>query len=201
MLLERIQFGLCATILILCCLSIQSSAQDAQAQQLPQAAPPAQLDPLPLTQQPPGPIIVSYQNGQLRIEALNSTLSSVLQAACYQTGTAVEIPTDAEERVVGFFGPASAREVFASLLNGSRFNYLMVGSPDDARMILRLTLFVKPTDPPTTQPVRPAPQLVAKAAEPPPVRQSPQQAKQPPAEPKAADQPAPQLPRRRYRRR
>lgn len=201
MLSVRIQFGLYAMLLSLCCMSMESRAQDVQAQQQSQAdAQPEPSPPFP-AELPPGPIIVSYQDGQLMIEAQNATLSSVLRAACYQTGTAVEIPTGAEERVAGVFGPGQAQDVFASLLNGSRFNYVMLGSTDNAGRIVRLSLFVKPTGPPTTQPVGPTPRVVAKAAEPPPFPQSPQQAKQPPAEPTAAEQSAPQLPRRRHKRR
>ena len=97
-------------------ISLRSRAQDSQTRE-PQA-PAQQADSIPLTlaQMPPGPIVVSYQNGQLTIEAQNATLSSVLPAACNQTGTAVDIPSDADERVVGVFGPEPARDVFASLL-------------------------------------------------------------------------------------
>jgi hypothetical protein len=63
-------------------------AQDTQAPQQRQRGA-EQIEP-PSTihaQLPSGPVIVSYQNGQLMIEAMNATLSSVLQSAI-KTGTA-----------------------------------------------------------------------------------------------------------------
>jgi hypothetical protein len=63
----------------------QSSAQDVSTGPTPtstQAIEPSSLSPV---EPPPGPIIVNYQNRQLMIEARNSTLSSLLRAACYET--------------------------------------------------------------------------------------------------------------------
>ena len=81
-------------------ISLESRAQDVQAPR-PQAAE-QQPDSIALTreQTPPGPIIVSYQNRQLTIEPQNATLSSVLRAACNQTGTALDLPPGADERYV-----------------------------------------------------------------------------------------------------
>src|SRR5919109_538558 len=110
----RVPFGLYVMVLSLCYVSMASRAQEAPAQSLAQAAPP-QPDSLPLTRLPGGPVIVDYQNGQLMIVAKNATLGSVLLAACNLTGTSVEIPSDADERVAGVFGPAPARDVFALL--------------------------------------------------------------------------------------
>jgi hypothetical protein len=197
----RAQFVPLLIVVGLSGLSLKSRSQNAQAEQ-PQAAEqsPDSIS-LPLAQLPPGPVIVNYQQGQLMVEAQNATLSTVLRAVCNQTGTAIDIPSDADERVVGRFGPGLARDVFALLLNGSRFNYVMLGSNDDARRIVRLTLSVKPAGPLNDQPVRPTPQVVAKRAESPPAPQSPEKAAQPSTESNAAAQSAPQLPRRRYRRR
>jgi hypothetical protein len=196
------QFVLCAMLLSLCCVSMTLRAQDAQAPQQPQGGA-EQIEPPPKVpaELPPGPVIVSYQNGQLMIEAMNATLRSVLRAACYQTGTALEIPTDAEERLLGVFGPGAAREVFTSLLNGSRFNYLMQGATDDERRIVRLTLFVKPVGSPNVQSVPSTSKVIAKAAELPTVAQSSQQVTQAAAQPNVAGQSAPQLTRPRRRRR
>jgi hypothetical protein len=185
-------------------LGLSLVSHDSRAQR-PQAQPSqadAQQPALPLTpeQMPLGPIIVSYQNGQLTVEAQNSTLTKVLRAACDQTGTALDLP-QTDERVVGSFGPGPPSEVFASLLNGSGFNYVMIGSPYDATRITQLTLLVKPTVAPPMRPVHSEPPVAAKAAEPTPASPSSQQAKQPPAEPRVADQSPTPLPRHRYRRR
>lgn len=85
---------------------------------------------------------VSYQNGQLMIVAPNSTLGDILRAVRKQTGAEIEVP-DAKERVVTHLGPAPAAEVMAELLNGSRFNYILLGSPDDGRALTRVVLVAK----------------------------------------------------------
>ncbi len=95
-------------------------------QPTPQPVPPP--PPSTLEQLPTSAPQVSFQNGQLMIVAHNSTLGDVLRAVRNQTGANVEIPANATERVVGRFGPGPARDVLASLLNGSHFNYVMLGS-------------------------------------------------------------------------
>jgi len=85
---------------------------------------------------------VSYQNGQLTIVAPNSTLGDILRAVRKQLGAEIEVP-DAKERVVTHLGPAPAAEVMAELLNGSRFNYVLLGSPDDAHVLTKVVLVAK----------------------------------------------------------
>jgi hypothetical protein len=205
MLSERIQFVICAVLLSTSWIT--SRAQNAEVQELPPQTAREQPDAPAsrLAELPPGPIIVNYQDGQLIIEAQNATLSSVLRAACNQTGTVVDIPSDAEERVVGVFGPGPAREVFASLLNGSLFNYVMMGSTDDAARVVRLTLSVRRVSErlvsaQETRSAQPAPRPVAKVGEVPPVPQFPQQAEKPSAETNAQDHSALKELRRRHRR-
>ena len=60
--------------------------------------------------------------------AENSTLADILRAVRAQTGADVEVPPNATERVVTHLGPGPARDVLAALLNGSHFNYVMLGS-------------------------------------------------------------------------
>jgi hypothetical protein len=85
---------------------------------------------------------VSYQNSQLTIVAPNSTLGDILRAVRKQTGAEIEIPV-APERVVTHLGPGPAREVVAELLNGSRFNYVLLGSPSDEAQLTRVVLVAK----------------------------------------------------------
>jgi len=59
-----------------------------------------------------------------------------------QTQAEIDIP-DAKERVVTHLGPGPAREVIAALLNGSRFNYVLLGSPLDATALTRVVLVAK----------------------------------------------------------
>jgi hypothetical protein len=85
---------------------------------------------------------VTFQNNQLTIVAPNSTLADILRAVRKQTGAEIEIPP-APERVVTHLGPGPARVVVAELLNGSRFNYVLLGSPADETMLTRVVLVAK----------------------------------------------------------
>jgi hypothetical protein len=86
---------------------------------------------------------VTYQDGMLTIVAPNSTLSEILKGVRKHTSADIEIPPTANERVVTRLGPAPAREVMAELLNGSKFNYILLGSPDDANQLVRVVLVAK----------------------------------------------------------
>ena len=123
----------------------------------------AQLPPLPSGPTGPVPQVsleliapvppqVSYANGQLTIVASNSTLGDILKAVRKQTGADIDVP-DAKERVVTHLGPGPARDVIADLLNGSRFNYVMLGSPEDGNALTRVVLVAKTgPDNPVAQP-------------------------------------------------
>src|SRR5271156_4597111 len=108
---------------------------------------------------------VSYQNGQLTIIAPNSTLSDILRGVRKYTAADIEIPATANERVVTRLGPGPAREVMAELLNGSHFNYILLGSPENANALVRVVLVAKTPDTPTATGAGNQPQNAA--AEPP----------------------------------
>jgi hypothetical protein len=86
---------------------------------------------------------VTFQNGLLTIVAPNSTLGDILRSVRKYTSAEIEIPSTASERVVTRLGPAPAREVMAELLNGSRFNYILLGSPDDSNALVKVVLVAK----------------------------------------------------------
>jgi len=86
---------------------------------------------------------VTYQNGLLTIVAPNSTLGDILRSVRKHTAADIEVPATASERVVTRLGPGPAREVMAELLNGSRFNYILLGSPQDANALVRVVLVAK----------------------------------------------------------
>ncbi len=92
---------------------------------------------------PAVPPRVSFHDGLLTIVAENSTLSDILRAVRTQTGAAVEVPPNATERVVTHLGPGAPRDVLASLLNGSHFNYVMLGSPTNPDKVDRVILTSK----------------------------------------------------------
>ena len=97
---------------------------------------------IPLDSIAPVPPQVSFQNGQLSIVAANSTLGDILRAVRKQTGAEIEIPA-ANDRVVTHLGPGPVREVMAELLNGSRFNYVLLGSAQDSNLLTRVVLVAK----------------------------------------------------------
>ena len=72
---------------------------------------------------------VLWDGKQLSIKCENSTLSDILTAVRIRTGALIEVPSSAAvERVTTNLGPASAREVLASLLSGSEFDYIIQAS-------------------------------------------------------------------------
>jgi hypothetical protein len=93
-----------------------------------------------LAQMPALPPQVSFSNGLLTIVAENSTLGDILRAVRTQTGAALEMPVEATERVVTHLGPGPAREVLATLMNGSQFNYVLLGSAAQPGQVDRLIL-------------------------------------------------------------
>jgi len=116
-----------------------------QEEPTPPAEPPA---PLTLQQLPATPPEVSYRNNQLTIVAQNATLTDILRQVHAQTGAAIDMPANSTERVVGRFGPGPARDVMAKLLNGSPFNYVMVGSAADPGRLEHLVLTNKAPETP-----------------------------------------------------
>jgi hypothetical protein len=100
------------------------------------------VQPIPLDSIAPVAPQVSYQNAQLTIVAPNSTLGDILRAVRKQTGAEIEIPI-APERVVTHLGPGPARDVLAELLNGSRFNYVLLGSAANDATLTRVVLVAK----------------------------------------------------------
>src|SRR5579864_7691459 len=176
---------LCATIPALADAAVQGKPQ-APAHRKSTKKKPAEPPP-PLPSGPTGrpvqqmpldaiaavPPQVTYENDQLTIVAPNSTLADILRAVRKQTGADIEIPA-APERVVTHLGPGPAREVVADLLNGSRFNYVLLGSPSDQSALTRVVLVAK------TGPQEIAPNPVV-AGNPPPENQAVNQADPEPA--------------------
>lgn len=108
-------------------------------------------------QMPAAPPQVSFQNGMLTIVSQNSTLGDILRAVHARTGAAMDIPPNATERVVARLGPGPARDVLAALLNGSHFNYVLLGSATDANALDRVLLTPKSAASTTEAAVQPPP--------------------------------------------
>jgi len=112
----------------------KKSASVAEAPQTPPAPP-------TLEQQAPIPPQVTYKDGLLAIDSRNATLSQVLHSVQAQTGASVEIPSGAgNERVVATLGPGQPKDVLASLLNGSKFNYVILGEANNPGAVQKVIL-------------------------------------------------------------
>ena len=119
---------------------------------------------------PPVAPTVTYRGGMLTIVAENSTLQDILTGVRKATGATVDAPAaSASERVATHLGPGQPRDVLAALLNGSRFDYILLSTPENPGGIRRLILSPRtgggaaaetprsPTGPLFAQPARSAP--------------------------------------------
>jgi hypothetical protein len=110
------------------------------------ALPGGPLRQLPMDQIPATPAKVTYQGGLLTIAAQNSPLSEILRDVHRLTGATIEMPprtAAADERVITRLGPGTPRDVLVALLNGSSFNYVMLGSNSDPSVISNIILTSK----------------------------------------------------------
>jgi hypothetical protein len=131
---------------------------------------------------------VEFRNGKLTIWANKATLAEVLYEVQRKTGADIPIPSDAQrEQVVGSFGPAPAREVMASLLNGLRFNFILVASDSDPSQLRSVVLTPRGDAAPQPTAYVPPPPVAQAMTEPPP----PQVQPDPPSEERDQDEPAP----------
>ena len=104
-----------------------------------QQAPVVQV-PLHPEQMPPVPPKVSYQNGLLSVEATNSTLGDILNSIRTKAGIQIDGLQGATDRVAAKLGPAPADTVLTALLRGSRYDYLILGRPEQPEIVQRLIL-------------------------------------------------------------
>ncbi len=117
-----------------------------------------------ITPPAPPPLVVSFQAGKLTITSNKASLSEILYAVHQHTGADIAIPAGAEqEKVVAQLGPASAPEVLSHLLNGSRFNFLILSSATDPSTLDRVILSARPDGPATAY--QPLPQARSQADE------------------------------------
>lgn len=97
---------------------------------------------------PPGPppppasrLEVKFHSGILQIVAERTTLAAVLAEIHRRTGAEITVPPGAGgEQIFADLGPAPAREVLASLLDGSPFNFIVVGSARDPNILRSVVL-------------------------------------------------------------
>jgi hypothetical protein len=107
------------------------------------------LSQLPMDLIPAAPATVNYEDGLLSISAQNSTLWDILRDVRRLTGASIDMPAGQgmNERVIAHLGPGAPRDVLAGLLNGTSFNYVMLGSNTDPGAVTSLALSPKPLGP------------------------------------------------------
>ena len=121
---------------------------------------------------------ISYVDGQLTIRALNLTVGEVLTKVSSLTGMKLDVPPAASRERMPFvdLGPGPAREVLATLLGGSSFDYLIQSSdtdPDNIQSVILMSRDAKGSNAPDT--VRPprGPYARGAAAQPVAMEESP----------------------------
>jgi hypothetical protein len=139
----RSQFALVLGLAGLLWLPVRSWGQDGRP------APEQAKEPAPaeLANMPSGQVAVTYINRELKVMAKGVPLGRVLEEVCNQMGVALDFsPGTADEPVFTALGPGPAKDVIASLLEGSMFNYAMARSADDSNELASLTVFPKTKD-------------------------------------------------------
>jgi hypothetical protein len=167
-------------------------AQNGPGTALPTRAPEAPATAAEPPARPAVPPKITYVGGQLRIDALGSTLATVLTQVAALTGVKIEIPAgaDNERMPVVELGPGPARQILASLLSDSNFDYLIQASDADPEKIQSVLLMPRekkgteaaaraargpnvaavapPEAPPPDAPVAPQPETAGQEASPAP---------------------------------
>lgn len=111
------------------------------------------VTPLPVVASPPTPaasapdVRVQFDGGKLSIWADKATLASVLYEIQRRTGAEVSIPPSAsQEKIVADIPPSPAREAIAALLDGSNFDFILMGSDKDPQALHSIILTTRGQD-------------------------------------------------------
>ena len=92
---------------------------------------------------PAVPPVVTFRDGLLTVQALNSSLSSVLTAIRNKTGIEFEGAENVSERVAISLGPAPEGEVLSAILAGPKYDFVAIGRPDSPGIVQRVIIKVK----------------------------------------------------------
>lgn len=100
---------------------------------------------------------VEFRDGKLSIWADKATLASVLYEIQRHTGAEVSIPPSAsQEKIVADIPPSPAREAIAALLDGSNFDFILVGSDKNSQALHSIILTTRGQDSASDQAFFPA---------------------------------------------
>jgi len=110
----------------------------------PEPTPQQPVVPLRPSQLPAVPPRVSFEAGQLTVVAENCTFADILAAIRQVTGTKIEtVGGPGGERVAAKIGPASVRDVLVTLLEGSRYDFVILAAESDPGRVDRVILTPK----------------------------------------------------------
>jgi len=102
---------------------------------------PTPMEAMKPSEMPPVPPQVTFRNGLLTVNAVNSTLSSLLAVIRNKTGIEFEgAELAGQDRVAVAIGPASEGEVLAHILSGSSLDYVVMGRPDSPAIVQKVLL-------------------------------------------------------------
>lgn len=82
--------------------------------------------PTPPAEQPATPATIDFKNGLLSVRAKNSSLVSILTQIQQQTGLVID-GLNRDQRVYGQYGPGSISSTLSALLDGSGYDFVIVG--------------------------------------------------------------------------
>jgi len=173
-------------------VNLMSDQQQANAQ--------AHVDNVSFTPAPAKPAFnlnVEFKSGKLSVMADHVSLAQILNEVHRLTGTDITIPPGgAQEQIIVGIPPLSLRDALVSLLNGSRFNFIMVDSEHEPGKLKSVILTYRGAGG-ISQPAiaTPEPPVAETPPEPEPEPQPMQQEPQPDTQqqpPEGAGQPGPQ---------
>jgi hypothetical protein len=102
-----------------------------------------------------------YEEGALSITAEDATLREIFDRVRESTGAAIDVPP-AEERLSVHLGPQPPVQVIAALLEGTHFNYAILGGTGPTDRVLRIIVLPRLAGGPP--PPNPNPEEVAAGA-------------------------------------
>jgi hypothetical protein len=93
---------------------------------------------------PPPKVEITLQDDKLRLVSNKASLAEVLNELRAKLNADIGVPVGAEQEVVAvMLGPGTQREVISKLLEGSRYNFIIVGTDQDANKVERVILSPK----------------------------------------------------------
>jgi hypothetical protein len=99
---------------------------------------PVEIPPMSPEQLPAQAPQVSFQGGRLSVTSENSTMKDILEAIRKQAGMQMDLPASMGSDRVAAHLAGLPRDVIASLLEGTSWDYIIVGSPTDSDRIQEL---------------------------------------------------------------